>query len=179
MHKEENDNVKIEENEMDLDDNKRFLGYYEKLREGIRKKLNKVEKKLGKKGVDIILLAPDLFILLTRLIRDVRVDMKKKITLGAVIAYWILPADLLPEVIVGPVGYLDDILITLYVLDALFTDTDLEVLLDNWPGDPEVMKNINLYAQKVKNLLRAVGGNLEEKATQLADSILKGGRKEE
>lgn len=153
-------------------------GFYEKLRQSIKKKLYKVEQKFGKKGVEIILLAPDLFILLERLVRDSRVDPKKKIVLGVVISYWVLPADILPEMVVGPIGYLDDILLTLYALDQLFADTDIDILLEHWPGDPDVIKNIHKYAQQVKVLLSAIGGNIEEKINRLLNAILmKSGRK--
>ncbi|GEM_PF-4360297 len=177
MH-EENRTVEVSEEEIKYIDEEATGGYYKKLRESIRKKLHKVEERFGKNGVDIILLAPDLFVHLTRLMRDARVDTKKKIVLGAVITYWILPTDILPEILTGAIGYLDDILITLYVLDSLFADTELEVLLDNWPGDPEVIKNIHIYAQKVKNLLVTIGGNLEQKALRFAELMLQSGKKE-
>jgi len=172
MKEENKDTIELNEEEIRYIDDESTKGYYEKLRENIKKKLYKVERRFGKNGVEIVLLAPDLFVHLTRLMRDARVDTRKKIILGAVIAYWILPTDILPEILTGAIGYLDDILITLYVLDSLFADTDMEVLLDNWPGDPEVIKNIHLYAQKVKKILATFGGNLEQKAVRFAELML-------
>ncbi len=156
-----------------------YKRYYDKLRARVKNKLGKVEKKLGKNGVEIILLAPDLFVLVYRLMKDQRVETRHKIILGAVLAYWILPVDILPEVLLGSIGYLDDILITLYVLDALFADTDIDILLENWSGNPEVVKNIHIYSQKVKNLLNMIGGNIEQKALHFAELILSSGKKSE
>ncbi len=177
MNEENRETIEISEEKI-TNVNENTKGYYKKLRENIRKKLSKVEKYLGKNGVEIILLAPDLFVLLTRLIKDARVDTRKKVILGTVVAYWVLPTDILPEILTGAIGYLDDILITLYVIDSLFADTDLEVLLDNWPGNPEVIKNIHFYAQKAKELLATFGGNLEQKATKFAQLMLQSGKKE-
>ena len=89
-----------------------------------------------------------------------------------------MPADVLPEMIFGTLGYLDDILITLYVLDTLFADTDIEVLLENWSGDPEIIQNIHDYSIKVKNMLSVLGGNIEQKALRFAELMLKSGKKQ-
>ncbi len=157
---------------------KQYERYYEKLREKIKTKLQKLEKKLGKKGIEIILLAPDLFVLLYRLTKDKRIDVRRKIILSMVLAYWILPSDILPEMLLGSLGYLDDILITLYTLDSLFADTDINILLENWPGDPEVIKNIHRFSLKVKDLLHLLGGNIEQKVIRFADLMLRSGKRE-
>ncbi len=155
---------------------KEYKRFYDRLRERIKHKLKNVESKVGKTGVDLILLAPDLFVLLYRLMKDERVNVRNKIILGAVLAYWIMPADILPEMLFGSLGYLDDILITLYVLDALFADTDIDVLLENWSGDPEIIKHTHEYSIKVKNLLSIIGGNIEQKVTHFAELMLKSGK---
>src|SRR5437660_1614064 len=63
---------------------------------------------------DFLLLVPDVFILLWRLVNDPRVTGKDKILLGSAIAYFIFPFDLIPEAIVGPIGYLDDLVFSVY-----------------------------------------------------------------
>lgn len=155
---------------------KEYVKFYEKLRNTVKKKLHKIEERFGKKGIEIILLAPDLFVLLIRLMKDSRVNPKNKIILGAVVAYWLLPTDLLPELLTGGIGYLDDMLITLYVLDTLFADTEIDVLLDNWPGNPEVISNLQTCAQKVKSLLVIFGGNIEKKVESFVEHFLKSAR---
>lgn len=157
---------------------KQYQRYYERLREKIKTKLQKLEKKLGKKGTEIILLAPDLFVLLYRLTKDKRIDVRKKVILGMVLAYWILPSDILPEMLLGSLGYLDDIMITLYTLDSLFADTDISILLENWPGDPETIKNIHRLSLKVKDLLHLLGGNIEQKVIRFADLMLRSGKRQ-
>ena len=60
------------------------------------------------KIADLLLLLPDLVVLLARLLRDGRVPLGAKLTAAAGIAYVISPVDLMPEVLFGPLGILDD-----------------------------------------------------------------------
>ena len=88
----------------------------------IRKKINDwLESNTGKnkQWSEYILLAPDLFHLLTKLSIDKELPESKKVKLYAAIAYFISPIDLLPEAFFGPVGFLDDIALSAYVFGDL------------------------------------------------------------
>ncbi len=148
------------------------FGFYDKLRITVRKKLSKFTAKFGEDSAEIILLAPDLFVLLTRLIKDSRVSVKHKIILGAVVAYWILPFDILPEAIFSVIGYADDILITLYIINAMITETGEDVIRENWPGKSDIILKLRAYLEQANAIMNMVGGNIAQKAIAFARALL-------
>ncbi|MDE0826053.1 MAG: DUF1232 domain-containing protein [Akkermansiaceae bacterium] len=81
-------------------------GFYRRLR---RRLLTWSRSKTGRenKWVEYLLAGPDLFHLLCALTMDRAVPGKLKVRLVLVIGYFISPLDLLPEAILGPVGYVD------------------------------------------------------------------------
>lgn len=112
--------------------------FYEKLR---RKITEFSQSKRGRehKFIEYILLVPDLFYLLCKLTVDKDVPVVEKTKLVGVITYFISPIDLVPEVILGPIGYLDDIALVTYVLNGLLNKVDSEVVKRNWPGDEDIL----------------------------------------
>ena len=64
-----------------------------------------------------ILLVPDFFYLLVRLTLDDRIPAIDKAKFAGVIAYFFSPIDFIPEALVGPVGYLDDLVLACHVLN--------------------------------------------------------------
>lgn len=109
-----------------------------------------------------ILWAPDLFYLIWKLASDERVPKAERIKLLAVIAYFISPLDLIPEGLLGPVGYLDDIVLVALVLNGLINRSDPELVREYWPGDDDVLdviKNIvssadRMVGQRILNKLK-------------------------
>lgn len=99
-----------------------------------------------------IIWAPDLFYLLWKLSIDPGVPKSERIKLLAVIAYFILPIDLIPEAIFGPIGYADDIVLTALVLNGLINNSSPELVKKYWPGDEDVLdviKKILAVADKM------------------------------
>ena len=94
------------------------------------------------KYTDILLLAPDLFHLLVKLSLDNRVPGAKKAKFLGVIAYFISPVDLLPELLLGPIGYLDDIALTAWVLNDFINDNDPSIVRELWAGDQDILTTI-------------------------------------
>jgi uncharacterized membrane protein YkvA (DUF1232 family) len=88
---------------------------------------------------ELVLLAPDLFHLLCRLAGDPEVPRGAKTRLAFALAYFISPVDLLPEALFGPIGYLDDVALTAYVLHGLLDETPPAVLRRHWAGDQDVV----------------------------------------
>src|SRR5690606_30646905 len=84
----------------------------------------------------------DLFHLLCRLVVDTRVPAKEKAKLAMAIAYFVSPLDLMPEGLLGPVGYLDDVALAAYVLNGLLKSTDVDVLREHWAGEGDVLSVI-------------------------------------
>ena len=94
------------------------------------------------KTAEFLMLVPDIFMLLWRLATDSRVAGKDKVLLGSAVAYFVLPFDLIPEAIVGPIGYLDDLVFAVYVLNKILTRTDPSILREHWSGDGDVLETI-------------------------------------
>ncbi len=118
--------------------NKEQNDFYKKMRKQIGNYLEKKEFKYA----DMLLLAPDFFHLLIKLSMDERTPKEKKIKLVAAIAYFISPLDFLPELILGPIGYMDDIAIAAYVLNDFINTGDMDILYEHWAGHGDVLANI-------------------------------------
>ena len=117
----------------------------------LRKKIETYLREHDNQYADYLLLAPDLFHLLVRLSIDERVPVKKKAKFALVIAYFISPIDLLPEMLLGPLGYLDDIALTAYVINQYVNETDSTIVRELWAGDQDILsalKNIIATADK-------------------------------
>ena len=122
--------------------------FYRKL----RKKIEKYLAKHNSRYTDYLLLAPDLFHLLVKLSLDPRVPADKKAKFIAVIAYFISPIDLFPELILGPIGYLDDIALSAYVINQYINETDPAIVRELWAGDQDVLtavKNVVIAADRM------------------------------
>lgn len=94
------------------------------------------------KYADILLLAPDFFHLMVKLSLDKRVPQEKKVKLVAAILYFISPLDFLPEMIFGPIGYMDDLALAAYVLNDFINGGDLDILYEHWAGESDILASI-------------------------------------
>jgi uncharacterized membrane protein YkvA (DUF1232 family) len=112
--------------------------FYDRIRASIQEFINNKSAVAGKTA-EFLLLVPDVFILLWRLTTDRRVNGKDKVLVGSAVAYFILPFDFVPEALVGPIGYLDDLIFGVYVLNKVLTDTDAAVLREHWSGRQDVL----------------------------------------
>ncbi|MFZ2492501.1 MAG: DUF1232 domain-containing protein [Thermoanaerobaculia bacterium] len=126
--------------------------YYDRVRRSIATYLERKGKALGKSG-EFLLIVPDVFMLLWRLVNDSRVNGKNKVLLGSGIAYYLFPLDLIPEAIIGPVGYLDDLVLAVYMLNRVIGDTDPEVLRQHWSGSEDVLRVIQNILNSADNLV--------------------------
>jgi len=109
------------------------------------------------KTTEFLLLVPDVFILLWRLLNDARVNGRNKVLLGSGVAYFIFPFDLIPEAFLGPIGYADDLVLAVYILNKMLTDTTADILREHWSGSEDVLAMI----QKVLNAAdQLVGADL-------------------
>jgi uncharacterized membrane protein YkvA (DUF1232 family) len=121
--------------------NEKQSDYYRSLRKKIK---NWIESKEGKENQwsEYILWAPDLFHLLVKLSLDKNVPSSQKAKLAAAIAYFISPLDVIPEMILGPVGYVDDIALAAYVLNSVINKTDPLIIQKHWAGEADVLEVI-------------------------------------
>ena len=69
-----------------------------------------VERRTGRDiVVEAALLIPNVVVLLIRLLADPRVSTRRKVFLGAVVAYAMSPVDVIPDFVIG-LGHLDDLI---------------------------------------------------------------------
>lgn len=88
---------------------------------------------------DIILLLPDLTILLARLMRDRRVPLVQKGIAIAGMAYVLSPIDILPTIVFGPLGVLDDVFVVAACLSRLLNHVHPDVVRSHWSGQGDAL----------------------------------------
>jgi uncharacterized membrane protein YkvA (DUF1232 family) len=151
----------------DVTDGK-LLSFYDRLRERIVKAVEKRRDARGGKltegAVRALLLVPDVFILLTRLALDKNVPGSTRALIGGALAYFVLPADLFPELLLGGVGFMDDLVLATAVLAQAFGG-DLEPYARKYWSGPEdlrvVLRDITETAQSL------LGQNLYDRLRRL------------
>ncbi len=118
--------------------NPRERRLYDRLRDNLV-----VPNSSGSSGMrDIILLLPDLTILLMRLLRDGRVPLVEKGIALAGVAYVISPIDVLPAIVLGPIGFLDDLFIVAACLSRLLNHVHPDVVRTHWSGQGDALEVI-------------------------------------
>jgi uncharacterized membrane protein YkvA (DUF1232 family) len=81
---------------------------------------------------------PDCAVLFRRLLADPRVPRRRKAVLVLLLAYLLLPVDLVPDVV--PVaGYLDDAVVVAFALRHVLRGAEPGLLEQHWPGPPETL----------------------------------------
>ena len=126
--------------------------FYDRVRSSIQDYIDKKGGVLGKTA-EFLLLVPDVFILLWRLTMDRRVSGKDKVLVGSAIAYFVLPFDLMPEALLGPIGYMDDLIFGVYVLNKILSNTDAAVLREHWSGSEDVLQMIQKVLTAANSLV--------------------------
>ena len=113
------------------------------------------EKVSGYTGAyaDYVLLVPDLFLLITRLMLDPRIEGRHKVYMGAALAYVISPIDFISERRFGVVGYLDDLVIIVAALNILVNEADRAVVLEHWKGKEDLLATMQKVLGQADELL--------------------------
>lgn len=161
----EGEQEKMKEKIIDLDADK--LKFYEDLRKKAKGWTQNKGGSIGGKLGEYLFMLPDFFILVCRLAIDKRVSSKQKMIVGGIIAYVIMPIDIIPDFI-PIVGQIDDLVLVVLGLNLVLNEIDPKVLSDNWSGEGEVldqMKKITSAAERFldKNLLQRIKGFLKHK----------------
>lgn len=115
--------------------------FFERLRERIDDWAKKQPKLVGA-TVELVLLAPDMFYLLARLVVDPEVPAVCKVKLAAVIAYFVSPVDLVPEALTGPLGYADDVVLAALTLNDMLNHIDQSIIQRHWKGSKDLLTTI-------------------------------------
>lgn len=142
----------------------RLLSFYDRLREKILHAAEKRGGKMSEGALKALLLVPDVFILLVRLMLDKSVPGSTRAMIGGALAYFVLPADLLPEMILGGAGFMDDLILATAVLSQAFGG-DLEPYARrHWSGPEDLRVVLRDLSQTAQSLL---GQNLYDRLRRL------------
>jgi uncharacterized membrane protein YkvA (DUF1232 family) len=132
---------------------RKLLGFYDGLRERMRRAVERRGGRLGPAAATALLLVPDVFILLVRLSLDREVPAESRRLLGGALLYFLMPLDLMPEIVVGPVGYLDDLILACVVLSrALGPEVEARAAA-HWNGPTELRRALTDVVRSADSLL--------------------------
>ena len=128
----------MSENAVTIELNPTERRLYDRLRERL------VERSPGSASGfrDLLLVLPDLTILLLRLLGDRRVPILHKGVAMAGVAYVLSPIDLIPALVFGPVGLLDDLFVVAACLSRLLNHVHPDVVRGHWPGHGDALETI-------------------------------------
>lgn len=133
--------------------------FYQSIRNRIHSWMQTEEGK-DNRWADYILAVPDMFHLLVKLTLDPAVPDNYKAKLGLGLAYFISPIDLIPEALMGPLGFVDDLVVVAYILNTMINETDSELVKKHWAGDQDVLK---LVQQIVDSADEMIGSKVIDK----------------
>jgi uncharacterized membrane protein YkvA (DUF1232 family) len=111
-----------------------------------------------------MLLLPDLTVLLLRLMRDPRVPVRAKLIALLGVGYLVSPIDVLPGLILGPLGLVDDLVVLAATLSRLLNCAHPDVVRSHWPGKGDALEAIqrvtrwseSLFTARLPGLLRGL-----------------------
>ena len=109
--------------------------------------------------------APALYTLLTDILNEKKIEPIIRLKISTALAYFVAPYDIIPEKIYGPMGYVDDIYITVLVLKNIENDLGLGYLETLWKGDRDLNEVIeecyeisnDILGGEVKRIIEYVG----------------------
>jgi uncharacterized membrane protein YkvA (DUF1232 family) len=101
---------------------------------------------------DLLLLLPDLVVCLLRLLRDDRVPLASKALAVAGLGYVISPIDLIPGLLFGPLGLLDDLVVVAATLSRILNHVHPDVVRSQWSGKGDVLDAIQDVASWSESL---------------------------
>lgn len=136
----------------------------QRLYDRVREAVTGLEAGNGTSLRDVLLLLPDLTVLLARLLRDRRVPIVPKLVALGGVGYVLSPIDLLPAILLGPIGWADDLLVVSAALSRILNDVHPDIVRSHWSGKGDALDAIQrvsrwangLVDTSVRRALRAV-----------------------
>jgi uncharacterized membrane protein YkvA (DUF1232 family) len=151
-----------------------LLSFYDRLRPRILAAVERRGGRLGSGVAEVLLLAPDVFMLLARLALDRDVPKSTRTLVASTLAYFVLPVDMLPEALVGVTGFADDLVLAAAVLTRVLGGELEPFAARHWSGSQPLRKSLhdvlatargltgtNLY-RRLKQRLAREGIDLDE-----------------
>jgi len=103
---------------------------------------------------DLALLLPDLTVLLMRLLREPRVSLGDKAVALFGLGYVLSPIDLLPEIVLGPIGLLDDLFVVAATLSRLLNHVHPDVVRSHWSGKGDALEAVQRVTQWTETFVK-------------------------
>jgi uncharacterized membrane protein YkvA (DUF1232 family) len=115
---------------------------------------------------ELVLLLPDLTMLLLRLVRDPRVPRGSKVVATLGVGYVLSPIDLLPALLLGPIGLVDDLVVVAAALSRLLNHVHPDVVRSHWSGQGDALESIqrvtrwseSLFTVRLRGIVRSMMG---------------------
>lgn len=95
-------------------------------------------KSRRKTAIKLLRELPNFIKLIARILRDARVSKLDRTLFGVVMAYVLLPIDLIPD-FMGFLGLTDDLYLIGLALNRLFSRAGSDILLEHWNGPPRAL----------------------------------------
>jgi len=128
--------------------------YIEKLRSHISSWLERNPQN-DYKWKEYIVAAPDLFELLCKLEEESELSQTQKGNLEIAINYFISPFDIIPEAVIGPLGYVDDVSVAANALKESFPSVDREKVKKLWTGAGDVFELVDRIYNDIPEMIDA------------------------
>lgn len=138
--------------------------FYQKIRKEMRDWL---ESKAGKShtAAEYLMMVPDVFHLLLRLLLDKDVNKAEKAKIGIALTYFMSPLDFFPEAIIGPAAFADDLALSIYAIHSLVNTSNEAILRRNWAGEKDILDVVRSIMKSSYDLLGS--GILKKKLKSL------------
>lgn len=112
-----------------------------------------------------VALAPDVFSLFARMLVDPRLPRDARHVVTSVLAYFVVPDDVMPEAELGPLGLMDDLFAAAHAYRTLRRELPVELLQDAWTGDDDLDEAMSVVhtetraelGKRAKDVLRMAG----------------------
>lgn len=103
---------------------------------------------------ELLAQVPNVFSLLCKLANNDVISERSKSKLTKAITYFIHEFDLMPEAIIGPLGFLDDLVISALAIMYVMDNDSRDIVRDSWEGNEDI---IALIAEIINNADDFVG----------------------
>lgn len=127
--------------------------FYRRLRDRVKRWAER--RDIPDKRLEYLLAAPDLFVLLSRLVVDGRVPIQTKAKIAAGLAYFLTPLDMIPDFL-GPPGFLDDVVVAAWILNTAvvqLNQLDPSILEEHWEGEQDVLERVTWIVDRAEEVL--------------------------
>jgi len=128
----------IADTPIEIELNPREARFYERLRAQLVESPPGADSGLR----DLLLLLPDLAVLLFRLARDPRVPVASKAVAVLAAGYVLSPLELMPELLLGPIGLIDDLVVVAAALSRMLNQVHPDVVRSHWAGQGDALAAI-------------------------------------